>query len=71
MRRCSNCRFGDPAKDGNGVTFYFCRWEPPRSEFMGGDGVSWLQPPMAAHGWCGQFKLAFWRWLKSFVRRGT
>ena len=59
MRQCRNCRWGDPAKDQDGTTFYFCRWLPPRA-----DGTV---PAMKPIGYCGQFKLAFFRWLKNFA----
>lgn len=64
MRACKNCRWGDRAYDDSKTTFYWCRAMPPRAS----DG---FVPPMKPHGWCGQFKLAFWRWLKNFVVRGT
>lgn len=69
MKACKNCRFGDQAVDQAGAVFYWCRWEPPKQAF---NGEGWVQPPMMAAGWCGQFKLAFWRWLsKSFAAPAT
>lgn len=63
MRACKNCRWGDKAKDQAGVTFYWCRFNPPQP-----DGTV---PAMKPIGWCGRFRLATFRWLKSFVLRAT
>lgn len=70
MRACKNCRFGERATDSAGATFYFCRLIPPQPVMVGAD-VQWVQPPMKPVGWCGQFKLAFWRWLKNSAARAT
>jgi hypothetical protein len=73
MMACKNCRFGDHVTDKTG-SYYMCRLFPPKSEVLNGaDGsnsVVWVQPAMVPAAWCGQFKLAFWRWLKSFAQPG-
>jgi len=74
MRACQNCKWGDRATDATGAAFYWCRLIPPQPVVMSGrDGqeVNHVVPPMKANGWCGQFKLAFFRWLGNFGRRGT
>lgn len=73
MKACRNCRFGDRALDGESV-FYFCRLNPPTPNVVNvekGQDIAWLVPTMKPAGWCGQFRLAFFRWLASFGRRGT
>jgi hypothetical protein len=69
MTRCRSCRYGDRTTDASG-TYYMCRLQPPHPEVVNGE-VKWLQPAMLATAWCGQAKLAIFKWLKSFVRRGT
>lgn len=74
MKACQNCRFGDRATDPAGVTFFYCRLNPPQPLVVSGrDGqeIAWAVPMMKRTGWCGQFKLAFFRWLGNFGRRGT
>lgn len=75
MRTCQNCRFGDRIADPKTGTYYMCRFLPPRAEVLAGaDGssaVQWFQPAMVPAAWCGQFKLAFWRWLKNFAAPAT
>ena len=62
MRACKNCRYGDRADD-NGATFYWCRLLPPRPQVMEGGKIEAAVPPMKPDGWCGQFRLSFWRWV--------
>jgi hypothetical protein len=70
MRACKNCRYGDHVRAADGADIYYCRLLPPRPDVVKDDLV-WVQPPMKPAGWCGQFKLAFFRWLGNFGRRGT
>lgn len=74
MKACKNCRFGDHAVDPQGATFYWCRFLPAHGVVASGregQEVVWVQPPQKPNAWCGQFKLAFFRWLGNFGRRGT
>lgn len=74
MRACQNCRYGDRATDAAGSIFYWCRLMPPQPIVTSGrDGqeVIHVVPHMRPSAWCGQFKLAFLRWLANFGRRGT
>ncbi len=70
MKACKNCRYGGRSGAIDGVDVYFCRFWPPKSEIVK-DEIMWVQPPMRPEGWCGQFKLAFFRWLGNFALRGT
>lgn len=74
MKACQNCRYGDRATDPAGASFYWCRLIPPASQVMSGEKgqeIVWVVPSMKPLGYCGQFKLAFFRWLGNFGRRGT
>jgi hypothetical protein len=74
MKTCQNCRYGDRATDGAGAAFYWCRLIPPHPLVMSGEKgqeIVHSVPSMKPSGWCGQFKLAFFRWLANFGRRGT
>ncbi|MET4187603.1 hypothetical protein ABIB86_000448 [Bradyrhizobium sp. JR1.7] len=57
MRACKRCRYAVPAKDGDGKEFYWCGLLPPRGEVVD-NAVQWIRPPMAAAGWCGQWRLS-------------
>lgn len=74
MRACQNCRWGDRATDPNGTAFYWCRLIPPQPVVVSGregQEVLHVVPSMKSTGYCGQFKLAFGRWLGNFARRDT
>lgn len=74
MRACQNCRYADRATDQAGATYYLCRLAPPKPVVISGQTgqeVAWAVPPMRPLGWCGEFRLAFFRWLANFGRRGT
>lgn len=70
MKNCPTCRYSEfgGVIEGNGL--YFCYLAPPKPVTVD-NKVQWVQPPMTAAGRCGQHKLAFWRWLKSFAVRAT
>ena len=69
MKACKNCRYGDLVRLPD-AEVYYCRLLPPKAEVVK-DEVVWVQPPMIGGGWCGQFTLAFFRWLGNFARHGT
>jgi hypothetical protein len=66
MKRCKNCRFSDQIAPD----VFICCWRPPQLEATP-EGQQWIRPPMRPMGWCGQFRLAFFKWLKNFAARAT
>jgi hypothetical protein len=67
IRRCQWCKDGIPSVDPADNKFVTCALIPPTGIVTVENNEAklvWIRPPMAQHGWCGQFKLAFWRMLK-------
>lgn len=63
MKRCQHCKHGIASIDSDGSAFVTCALIPPTPIPTQQGGVHWVRPPMALHGWCGQFKLSWWKLL--------
>jgi hypothetical protein len=67
-KRCAHCKFCEPAVDDAGSTASgWCHRAPPRpmdtgspTQFRATHAIVNL-----ARGWCGEYRRAWWRWLKA------
>lgn len=67
LGRCKRCGYGDPAIDGNGSPFVICRALPERPIVIG-EQLHWVFTPKARNGWCGLFRLSFWKTIKELFK---
>lgn len=68
MKRCDRCKHGIASTDDQGEEYVTCAILPPSPVGTPQGGCHWVRPPMALHGFCGQFKLS---WRKLLFRDGA
>lgn len=67
LKRCELCRYGIPTMDVEGTRYVTCAILPPTVVVISNISV-WVRPPMTLTGFCGQFKLSWW---KTFFGNGS
>ncbi len=76
MKRCERCQHGIASIDGEGGRFVVCALLPPTPILVINkieiaqvvNNLTWHRPMMALHGFCGQFKLSWWKLLSRGAR---